>query len=217
MKIIHIALFSLFLAPLSSFAYDTNQSTMCEEIADKVEASLDLPKHLLKAIIHRESGRWHPTQKKNFPWPWTINYRGKSHFFPTKAKAIAHAQSLINQKRYLFDVGPAQMNYLHHYKSFCPKGTPISQGNLNRMFDPQTNILVAGKYLKSHKKAKTPWLTAAGHYHSKKPVHGYKYRQMIMKIWFKLRQRFQASDTKTRLAQKTTTQTTTLAPKQKSA
>ena len=145
-----------------------------------------VPPKLFYAMILNESRSRtkNPKYSNMLPWPWTINHRGKSHFFPTKDKAYRYAKSLVAKGDKLFDVGLGQVNWHWHEKRFQ---------NLWAAFDPYTNLTVAAQYLREQYEREEchSWELAVGCYHrrgqrNKDKQIASQYRNKVISIWKKI-------------------------------
>ena len=109
---------------------------------------------VLASIAMAESGR------NGRPWPWTINFQGKSYYYPTKDQAVTAAQQIIDQGYTSFDIGLMQVNWRFH----ADKLNSLEQG-----FDPFHNVRVADAIVQAHLKETGSLMEAVGRYHSKTP------------------------------------------------
>ncbi len=136
-----------------------------------------IPPHLLSAISHAESGRWHEEKQANFAWPWTVTSGGIGKFFNTKKEAVAEVEFLMTDGVRNIDVGCMQINLAAHANAF---------DTLEHAFDPIANVAYGAKYLKIMHQRTGNWLEAAGGYHSMTPHLSARYRAKISRIWKKL-------------------------------
>ena len=105
-----------------------------------------VPVKLFYALILNES-RSQTTNnnvKKSLPWPWTINHRGKPHFFSSREKAFQYAKSLVAKNDNSFDVGLGQMNWRWHKDRF---------NSLWDAFEPYKNLSAAADHFQSGRPA----------------------------------------------------------------
>ncbi|MCO4087450.1 MAG: lytic transglycosylase domain-containing protein [Limnohabitans sp.] len=110
---------------------------------------------VLASISLTESGRG------GRPWPWTINHKGKSHFFDSKEKAVKTARALISRGETIFDVGIMQINWHFNSKRFA---------SVESAFDPLVNIGAADQIIQEHLGGTGSIREAVGRYHSKTPT-----------------------------------------------
>lgn len=158
------------------------------EIYQRVAIENSVPVELFYSIILNESKSQVSSQysKKVLPWPWTINHRGKSHFFKNRRDAIHYAKSLIGLGYSSFDVGLGQINWHWHSSRFS---------SIEQAFDPYVNLTAAAKHFREqYDRAECGnWYLAIGCYH--RPAQGFTdkkiaagYRNRVIKIWNKLKQ-----------------------------
>ncbi|HIF9337716.1 transglycosylase SLT domain-containing protein [Photobacterium damselae] len=91
------------------------------------------------------------------PWVWTINYKGKSFFYPDRISLYTAAAKLISNRHLLFDIGIMQVNWRWHKNRVR---------SLWALTSPDINIRVACDILKDGYRARGNWIEAAGYYHS---------------------------------------------------
>ncbi|WP_045391730.1 hypothetical protein [Vibrio rotiferianus] len=99
------------------------------------------------------------------PWPYTINYAGKSLYFPNQLTAIRFAQELIQQGKLSFDVGFFQVNWFWEGQYYVD--------DVSTLFDTSLNGDVAMSILKKRKKNARNWEHAAGLYHNPANKNGF--------------------------------------------
>jgi len=156
------AIIFLFLA-LGSATHAAVRS--CETLTAGAEAVHGLPPKLLTAIAHTESGR--TARDTGFhAWPWTSNIAGKGRYYRTRAEALAHLTSVLEQGITSFDVGCMQLNYRWHGQNFS---------SLSEMLEPARNVDYAALYLKELKSETGSWEVATRFYHSRDPARGRAY------------------------------------------
>jgi hypothetical protein len=142
-----------------------------------------VPAELFYALILAETQSHTPQGRK--AWPWTINHKGKPHFFQTKEDAYRYGERLLSQGSSNFDIGIAQINWKWHRKKF--------NDSLWDALDPYTNLSVAARHLR--KQYERPecaqWDLAVGCYH--RPARGQRdlmiannYMNRVINIWFEL-------------------------------
>ena len=143
------------------------------KILRRAEQAYGIPKHLLRAIALSESGRFQNGQTN--PWPWTINVEGKGYFFSSKNAAIQKVRWFQARGVRSIDVGPMQINLLHHPNAFR---------SLEEAFDPVKNIHYAAEFLSQLSQAQDGgWRVAVAHYHSMNPSHHLPYRRKVLGVW----------------------------------
>ena len=147
---------------------------MCAAEIPAAERSNAIPARLLDAISIVESGRWDPSRRASFAWPWTVTAAGEGKYFPTKAAAIAEVRRLRAAGIKSIDVGCMQVNLQYHPEAFA---------SLDDAFDPAGNVGYAARFLKGLYQATGHWPTAASYYHSQTPKLAAEYRDKLMKVW----------------------------------
>lgn len=173
-----LILLVLFFSSLPTFG-ETTVPPIYKEIAQEHR----VPAKLFFALVLNESRSLAklPSGNKLLPWPWTINHRGKPHFFPNRDEAYIFAVSLLEQNDEQFDIGLGQLNWRwqkHRFK------------DLWEAFDPNINLSVAASHLREQfeRPECNSWEKAVGCYHrpgqreSDKPIaDGYASR--VIQIW----------------------------------
>lgn len=147
----------------------------CGPYIQKYEKQHAIPTGLLDAISKAESGI-KDIKGRLVPWPWTINAKGKSYYFPTKQAAIAAVRTLQAKGIESIDVGCMQVNLYYHPKAFK---------NLADAFEPNKNVAYAAHFLTSLKKDHNCWHRAIAHYHSANPTYHIPYHKTVVRIWRK--------------------------------
>ncbi|MGR2997585.1 hypothetical protein ABMY12_20820 [Vibrio vulnificus] len=92
------------------------------------------------------------------PWPYTINHKGKSFWFPNQSSAIQHAKELIKNGELSFDVGFFQINWFWEGQYYVD--------DVSKLFDSIINGEVAMTILSKRKLNANSWDQAAGFYHN---------------------------------------------------
>ena len=139
MCLLHIGLSTAHAAPVS-----------CSEAASYAEHSLLLPAGLLGSIGNVETGNR----------PWAVNVDGVGRSFTSADEAVRFVRSArVSGGRYI-DVGCFQLDLLYHPQAF---------DSLEAAFDPITNAMAAGRFLRSLQQTSSSWFDAVGHYHSSLP------------------------------------------------
>lgn len=129
------------------------------------------PKYLLTSISTVETGKWNKTAQQKMAWPWTINVRGKGHYYKTKEAAVAAAKALRKRGINNFDVGCMQINMRFHGKEFA---------SLEDAFDPEKNVEYAARFLKRLYDRRQDWMKAATDYHSRRPAKAQAYKKRLL-------------------------------------
>ena len=151
---------------------------LCARQTTGAERSGGIPRHLLTAISHAESGRWNAARKENVAWPWTVTAGGKGHFFDTKAEAVAAVRRLRAKGVSNIDVGCMQINLHYHADAFA---------NLEQAFDPHYNVAYGAQFLRALHERIGSWTIAAGYYHSRTPTRSRSYRLKVVRLWDRVR------------------------------
>lgn len=141
----------------------------CETLTAQATERHGLPKGLLTAIAHTESGRAQGGRGLR-AWPWTSNVRGQGYYYKSKAEALRHLKDLAAQGVRGFDVGCMQLNYRWHGERF---------ENLGRMIDPASNVDYAARYLKELHRETGSWDHATRYYHSRDAERGAAYLDRV--------------------------------------
>ncbi len=147
---------------------------VCKAAIRQSETANRLPKHLLTAISHTESGRWHKKRQEIIAWPWTVYAEGQGRYLPTKQAAIEEVEKLQAKGVSNIDVGCMQVNLHFHPNAF---------EDLNAALDPNKNAQYAADLLSSLRHKSKSWNMAIAHYHSHTKKFYIPYRQKVMKIW----------------------------------
>lgn len=135
----------------------------------QVAQSQGVPASILYAISMNESKKKLASGHVR-PWPWTLNVKGKSYFYPTREQACeALHQFTRHYPLKNIDVGIAQVNIgwngVRFFKRHCDG------------FEPRDNLRVASIILKECFQKHGDWVSAAGCYHHPKggsPARRYK-------------------------------------------
>lgn len=141
---------------------------LCESAARRAAADTGVPLAVLLSVALSESGR--KTGGRFAPWPWVLNIEGQGAFFDTRAEALAAAQAAIAAGRDSTDLGCFQINFRWHGTAFA---------SLADMIDPDRNAAYAARFLRELHAESGDWIVAAGHYHSRTPVHADRYRGVV--------------------------------------
>ena len=135
----------------------------------KEERAHGIPTNLMQAIAKVESGK-KVSGGKFVAWPWTVNAKGKSYYYQTKAEAVREVKKLQKQGVRSIDVGCMQINLRHHPDAFK---------NIEAAFDPRQNVAYAASHLKAlHDRF--DWETAVKYYHSTNPKRHNPYHTKVL-------------------------------------
>ena len=160
----------IFLNFLTSYSFAKDD--ICSEIIKQTEIELKIPENLLLSIALTESGR--KVGNNFFPWPWSINVKGKGYFLKNKQQLISFAKNNLEKKIKNFDLGCMQINYYYHGHKFK---------NITNMIEPKTNVTWAGKFLISLKAKHKTWDEAISRYHSNTKWRKKQYLAKVMNNW----------------------------------
>lgn len=156
----------------NSFANSTD-SMLCITATTQVERSLRLPEGFLSAMSRVETGRPNGDRRVS-AWPWTINAAGIGYHYASLHEAVNAVRNFQNQGIKSIDVGCLQVNLMHHPNAFP---------TLEAAFDPYSNALYAGQFLKQMYNQKGSWPRAAAAYHSQTPDIGEPYLWHVIEEW----------------------------------
>ncbi len=160
-------------APIAAQAIE-KYGDMCRTATRQVSQQMALPTGLLGAISLAESGRWDATKRESFAWPWTVTSGKESHYFPSKAAAVAAVRRMQAAGRRNIDVGCMQVNLHYHPDAFA---------SLEDAFDPLTNATYAASFLSSLRATHRSWHVAIQRYHSSNREHYVPYRRKVVNLW----------------------------------
>ena len=152
-----------------------NQKTanLCAQTSSLIEAKLNLPNGILKAIALKETGRWDNLRKESVAWAWTVTAKGQGTYHQTKQEALKAVGKLQNRGIKNIDVGCMQINLYYHPHAFK---------KLEEAFDPKLNTAYAGEFLNQLFEDHGSWQQAIEHYHSNDQDRGRLYRLAIEKL-----------------------------------
>lgn len=142
-----------------------------------------IPAKLFYALILNESRSASKQKEKSkiLPWPWTVNHRGRSHFFQTRMDAYKYVDQLTKRNDLNFDIGLGQINWYWHKGKFS---------SLWEAFDPYTNLTISAAYLREQydRPECNAWELAVGCYH--RPAQKVKdkriaraYTSRVINLW----------------------------------
>lgn len=108
-----------------------------------------------------------------YPWPWTLNIKGKGYRYKTREEACAAITDAIKRHGvYGVDIGLSQQNWGYVGKNWFT--SPCAA------LEPLNNLLAAAQQLRKYHERTGDWITAAGMYH--RPAggkHAFKYVQKL--------------------------------------
>ncbi len=118
----------------------------------EVEARAGIPDKVLYSIALTESKR------NGKPWPWTINYAGRSFYFQDRESLHDAMKLLLANGKQNFDVGPMQIHWRYHSHLFQSTWDAT---------DPFLNMVAGARILVDRFNQYGNWLKAIATYHSK--------------------------------------------------
>lgn len=138
----------------------------------------DVPPAVLYAVAKVESN--FKTRIGVYPWPWTLNIKGKGSYFATRAEACGAVMAGLQQHgRYGVDIGLTQQNWgwvgSQHYAHPCDA------------LSPNNNLVTAAIELRKCFEKEGDWVRAAGCYH--RPAGGEparRYREIFSKKYMQI-------------------------------
>lgn len=115
-----------------------------------------------------------------YPWPWTLNVKGRGSYYATRAEAcIAVMEGLRQHGKYGVDIGLTQQNWgwvgSQHYAHPCDA------------LSPSDNLNTAAIELRRCFEKEGDWVRAAGCYH--RPAGGEparRYREIFSKKYMQI-------------------------------
>ncbi len=165
----------LILLFLSSPAFAViEDKDVCFYHTSKAEIEKNIKKNILSTISLVETGRMSKDKVIGNPWPWTIAYQGKGHYFNTKNEAVQKVKKLQKQGIKSIDVGCMQVNLFYHGNAFA---------TIEEAFEPSVNVDYAGDFVNRLYKKHGNWGAAATAYHSHNPEKAHKYEDKLIKVW----------------------------------
>ncbi|WP_018980929.1 transglycosylase SLT domain-containing protein [Saccharibacter floricola] len=153
-------------------AYAT-ASAPCMAATAQVERALQLPDGFLSAISRVETGR-PQADGRLLAWPWSVNAGGVGYQYHSLQEAVEAVKKFHQDGIQSIDVGCLQVNIMHHPNAFS---------SLEAAFDPYTNALYAGRFLKQMHDKTGSWPRAAAAYHSQTPSIGAPYLDHVLAEW----------------------------------
>jgi len=149
-----------------SVASVSDQTLVCDSVAETVSQESNVPLVVLKAISRTETGRLKGGDV--IPWPWTVNMEGRGVWFDTRDAALAFVYKNYKRGARSFDVGCFQINYRWHHEAFS---------SIEEMFEPFANATYAARFLSQLYQELGSWDDAVGAYHSRTPEYAAKYKK----------------------------------------
>ena len=153
---------------------ETSPADVCRRYTEHEEKRLRIPKNMLTALSHVESGHWNKQRHEKTAWPWTVMAQGTGRYYPEKKEAVQAVQNLLSEGVRNIDVGCMQVNLKYHPHAFH---------SLADAFDPQKNVAYAAHFLKSLQEETGSWARAATRYHSATPLRAKRYGGILVDAW----------------------------------
>lgn len=125
-----------------------------------IEATSGIPEKVLYSLALTESKR------NGKPWPWTMNYAGKSYYFADRETLHKAVELLLSRGRKNFDVGPMQVHWRFHSHLFASTWDAT---------DPYINMAAGAQILIDRYNEYGNWVKAIAAYHSKTEHLGRNY------------------------------------------
>jgi hypothetical protein len=182
-----VAVFLLAVTLLFNSAFSFGSEKKIPDLYRAVALENKVPAKLFFALILNESrsATKNVNGRRVLPWPWTVNYAGKPHFFQTRRQAFSFVQDLSSRGITKFDVGLGQVNWYWHRKRFG--------NNLWNAFDSRLNLSIAARILREQfeREECNSWVKAIGCYHrpgqrdSDKKI-ALQYALRVIKQWEKI-------------------------------
>lgn len=141
-----------------------SDANLCDQASESAAQTSAAPLEVLQAITRVETGR--RLDGETVPWPWTVNFAGKGYWFETEIQAFDFAKALLAKGEDNFDLGCFQVNQHWHGDKFSSLAEALS---------PETNAIIAAKFLQSLYEDAGDWGTAVAAYHSKTKTYGQSY------------------------------------------
>ena len=158
--------FAIIFCSYNPVAATQTNITAIKALMRKIEREENMPRNILMAIATVESA-WKP---------WAVYAKRKSHFFKTKAQALAFIQKLRKQGTRNINVGFMQINLRDHINEFK---------SISAALEPEQNIRFAVKLLKWLKTRLGCWQMAVRHYNTSHDKYNIKYWNKVSKEWVK--------------------------------
>lgn len=132
---------------------------------EKVAHTEQVPPNLLRTIALVESG------VEGLIWPWTVNVRGKAHYFKTRRETELFLDKCLKLGITNMDVGCMQINWHWHQDNF---------NHPKELLSPEVALPYAASLLRDHQKRTGSWMKAALLYHSKKEEKQALYKARLL-------------------------------------
>lgn len=134
-----------------------------------------LPATLLYAVAMTESGQSHLSRSHWRPWPWTLNIKGRGHYFVSRQAAWRALLDALAEEDPSVDIGLMQVNWRYHRRDL---GSPW------QALEPYHNLRVGAAILKRCHTPNIDWWDSVGCYHAPNdPARAQRYRERVRGHW----------------------------------
>ena len=146
----------IFLMAIISFSAISGETISIPSYYVQLGIETGVPADILYALSAKETNT-SLSDGTYSPWPYSINFNGKSYFFDDYLAYRRACHQLIDSGHVNFDIGPFQVNYRYHKDDV---------NTIDDLIDIYQNGLVAARIIKRYYKQTGDWITAAGLYHN---------------------------------------------------
>lgn len=156
LKWLAVVLTLLVFSPIQSIGEESNAPEIYFSDFEEASADYKIDPYLLYALALLESGRYF--HGLSFPYPWSLNYRGRAYFYKSKedaAKALKEFLALPGIVKP--DVGFCQVSIRYHHKRVS---SPYE------LLDPLTNLRVGASILREAIDSTPDFVLGVGRYHT---------------------------------------------------
>ena len=148
-----------------------HDSSVCSAAAQQAGTEYGVNFDLLQTIAVVESGKWDNLQNRFVAWPWTVNIKGKGHYFANREEAVQAVKDAQAKGITSIDVGCMQVNLKYHGKAFA---------SVEDALDPVKNVRYGAKFLRTlYSASGRSWKNAAKRYHSRNAKEGEIYTKRL--------------------------------------
>lgn len=145
----------------------------------RIAGEYAIPPKIFYAMALTESGTTIEGRREQRPWPWTLNIRGRAHFFPRRRAAERALYRALEGGERLIDIGLMQVNW--HYHAHRLRSPTVA-------LDPYHNLRIAARILRECQQARRDWWAAVGCYHAPaNATHAARYRARVRDQWRRIR------------------------------
>jgi soluble lytic murein transglycosylase-like protein len=145
----------------------------------RIATEYAIPPQLFYAMALTESGKAIDGHRELRPWPWTLNIRGRAHFFHQRHTAERALRRALAGGERLIDVGLMQVNWRYHAHRLR---------NPRVALDPYRNLRIAARILRECQQSRSDWWAAVGCYHApSNATHAARYQARVRQHWRRIR------------------------------